>query len=51
MHRSLQAYCAILPPLPNLDIPASATRCPPTSTQRERPLAAKGGTLWVRIVR
>jgi len=50
MHCSLEAYCAMLgPPTPDLDVPASTTRCPPTSTQHERPLAAKGGTLWARI--
>ena len=51
MHRSLDAYCATLGPPPNLDVPASVTGAPPTSTQRKRPLVAKEDTLWARNVR
>ena len=50
MHHSLEAYCATLGPPPDLDVPASADRRTPMSTQRERPLVAKGGTLWARNV-
>ena len=49
MHHSLKAYCATLFPPYVLGVPTFATRCLHVLTTREIQ-AAKGGTLWVRIL-
>jgi hypothetical protein len=56
MHCSLKAYCATLTPTHThtqphtaLDVPTFATKRLHVLTTRE-PLAAKGGTMWARMV-